>query len=60
MFSLNFSFKDKTKKITVPRNIKEDDLSTMIARSFKINENIAGFTNYKGQLITIKMIQKGP
>lgn len=52
MYSLNFAFREKTKKITLPRNINAQDLMKLIGKSFRLNENIAGFTNNRGQLIS--------
>ena len=60
MYSLNFGFKDKTKKITLPKNINDQDLSKLIAQSFKLNEKIMSLTNSKGQLITLEQVQKSP
>jgi hypothetical protein len=53
MYSLNFAFSDKTKKITLPKNINTENLALLIAQSFNLNEKVISLTNSKGQLISL-------
>lgn len=60
MYSLSFSHKNETKKITLPKNITSEAFNHLISKSFRTEDKVILLTNSMGQLITLDQLKKNP
>ena len=60
MNSIHFGYKNKSKKITIAKNLNPTDLVDIINHSFKLNQQIIGFVNAKGQFLSLEQFPKSP